>query len=125
MLINIFSILCIECKTLTVEHGIIYRQIIDVLKGGKHGNIGESSQGNVVLPPTYSDNVKRFIEDNSVSLDGHVKQFEGLMEEMLGKFHSIEEEWNKRLNDMKKKAGDIKKQRAELRVQLHDLGRNI
>lgn len=55
--------------------------------------------------------MQKILNDNPVSLHGHVKKFEETIDEMLAGFHRFEEEWNNRLNDMKSKTNDLKELR--------------
>lgn len=95
------------------------RLIIDVLKDKTLGGAGSSSQPNVDLLTAYSKNLRKFLDDSNTSLDGHVNNYEELVEEMVGQFHQFEEEWNNKLNDLKDKGDYLKKERAILRTKLH------
>lgn len=101
------------------------RNITEVLTGNQHVSAGQSSEQAVQVDNAYVGRERRFVEDTQVSLVGHVKQFRGLLEEMLTGFKKFEAHWTQKLNDWLTKAGEVEEHRAELSAGLVDFSRNI
>ncbi|KAK1392514.1 hypothetical protein POM88_011570 [Heracleum sosnowskyi] len=102
-----------------------YMDLNKVLKGNPNAAVGESSMTNVQIDRDYAGSERRFLEDTSTSLNGHVKQCKDHLEEMLAGFKKFEAEWIKRISDWIIKAGEIEDQNSTMIARVDDLRRNI
>lgn len=99
--------------------------MIDVLKGEQPIISGETSQNPVQIPASYQENARKFLDDSSTSLNGHVNQFKETMDEIILTFNTFEVEWKKKMNDLKDKAEQMDEQRAILRARIRDFRGNM
>lgn len=101
------------------------RDLIDVFKGDRHITSGESSQTSVEFAASYRENPRNFFDDSCTSLGGHVNDFKSNMDEIIHTFQTFQDEWHKKMNDLKKKAEDMGEHRAELRARIMDFSSNM
>ncbi|KAK1357301.1 hypothetical protein POM88_050557 [Heracleum sosnowskyi] len=104
-----------------------YGELIGLLKGGEVSTIGQTStqRQRTELAPTYSTNIKKFIDDTSSSLDNYTSTFVDNVDTMISDLAEFNNRMTEKLVDLKKGAEHIVEERASLRAWLLDFKNNV
>ena len=104
---------------------LIYRSIVDLLKGTKRPRVGETSEVRQNLPTTYAADVHRYVDDIYTSLQNHSKEYNEACDQIIRDFQLTSEAWLRKLRDLKEQGDEMHNLKVQLRVQFHEFKKNI
>mgnify|MGYP003366109000 CR=1 FL=1 len=104
---------------------LFYKAIVDLMKGNKRARVGETSEVRENLPTTYATDVHRYLDDIYTSVQGHSKKYNEACDQMIKDLENNSESLKAKLRDLKEQGDEIQNQKVQLRVQFHDLKKNV
>lgn len=80
----------------------MFRALIGLLDGGNISTVGETSTQRIQLPPSYSSDTRKYIDDTTSSLNNYTSSFIENVDTMMRDLEDFNKKMHRKLVDLKK-----------------------